>query len=80
MVRYPFFLRASFNFTVTGNVTRRVNDQVIDQEPTGQGGVGKILIMGNRFECGAGAQGSAAISLTGNGPGQLRPGPGGLHL
>lgn len=63
------FQRASFNFTVTGNVTRRVNDQVIDQEPTGKGGVGKILIMGNRFERGAGAQGPAAISLTGNGPG-----------
>jgi hypothetical protein len=64
------FQRASHNFTITGNVTRKVTDQVIDQEPTGSGGLGKVIITGNRFERGgADAQGGAAISLTGNGPG-----------
>jgi hypothetical protein len=47
-----------------------VTDQIIDQEPSGAGGIGKILIMGNRFERGgAAAQGGAAISLTGIGTG-----------
>jgi hypothetical protein len=64
------FQRASYNFTITSNVTKKVTDQIIDQEPTGTGGIGKILIMGNRFERGgAASQGPAAITLTGNGPG-----------
>jgi hypothetical protein len=64
------FQRASYNFTITGNVTKKVTDQIIDQEPSGIGGIGKVLIIGNRFERGgAASQGSAAISLVGNGPG-----------
>ena len=64
------FQRNSSNFTITGNVTKKVTDQIIDQEPTGTGGIGKVVIMGNRFECGgAAAQGAAAIALAGNGPG-----------
>ena len=64
------FQRNSRNFTITGNVTKKVTDQIIDQEPTGTGGIGNVLIMGNRLERGgAAAQGGAAISLTGNGPG-----------
>jgi hypothetical protein len=62
--------RASYNLTITGNVTRKVTDQIIDQEPTGTGGIGKVIIAGNRFERGgAAAQGASAISLAGNGPG-----------
>jgi hypothetical protein len=62
--------RASYNFTITGNVTKKVSDQIIDQEPSGTGGIGRILITGNRLERGGpNAQGAAAISLTGNGPG-----------
>jgi hypothetical protein len=62
--------RASYNFTITGNVTKKVGDQIIDQEPSGTGGIGNIVITGNRLERGGpNAQGAAAISLTGNGPG-----------
>ncbi len=62
--------RASYNFTITGNVTKKVTDQIIDQEPSGSGGIGKIFILGNRFERGgAASEGGAAISLTGIGPG-----------
>ena len=64
------FQRASYNFTVTGNVTKKVTDQIIDQEPSGAGGIGKVLILGNRFERGgAASQGGAAITLTGIGTG-----------
>jgi hypothetical protein len=63
--------RASHNFTITGNVTKKVSDQIIDQEPTGptgSGGIGNVLIMGNRLERGGFAsQGPAAISLGGLG-------------
>lgn len=62
--------RASYNFTITGNVTKKVTDQIIDQEPSGAGGIGKIFILGNRFERGgAASEGGAAITLTGIGPG-----------
>jgi hypothetical protein len=62
--------RASYNFTITGNVTKKVTDQIIDQEPSGAGGIGKIFILGNRFERGgAASQGGAAITLTGIGTG-----------
>lgn len=64
------FQRASYNFTITGNVTKKVTDQIIDQEPSGAGGIGKVLIMDNRFERGgAASQGGAVITLTGSGPG-----------
>jgi hypothetical protein len=64
------FQRNSFNFTIAGNVTRKVGDQIVDQEPSGTGGIGKVVITGNRFERGgAAAQGAASISLSGNGPG-----------
>ena len=64
------FQRASYNFTITGNVTKKVTDQIIDQEPSGTGGIGKVLILGNRFERGgAASQGGAAITLTGIGTG-----------
>lgn len=60
------FQRNSSNFTITGNVTRMVTDQIIDLEPSGEGGVGKVIIIGNRLERGgAAAQGAAAISLAG---------------
>jgi hypothetical protein len=62
--------RASHNLTITNNVTRKVTDQIIDLEPTGTGGIGRVIIMGNRLERGgASAQGAAAIALEGNGPG-----------
>jgi hypothetical protein len=62
--------RASRNFTITGNVTKRVSDQIIDQEPTGSGTIGNVLITGNRLERGgAAAQGAFAITLTGRGSG-----------
>lgn len=62
--------RASYNLTISRNTTRKVTDQVIDQEPTGTGGIGKVIITDNRFERGgAAAQGASAISLSGNGPG-----------
>jgi hypothetical protein len=62
--------RASRNFTITGNVTKRVSDQIIDQEPTGSGTIGNVLILGNRLERGgAEAQGAFAITLTGRGSG-----------
>jgi hypothetical protein len=64
--------RNSANFTITANVTRKVGDQVIDQEPSGNGGLSQFIITHNRFERGAQAQGAAAISLTGNGPGAER--------
>lgn len=58
--------RASYNFTITGNVTKKVTDQIIDQEPSGVGGIGTILITGNRFERGGPtSQGGAAIALVG---------------
>jgi hypothetical protein len=62
------FQRYSRNFTITGNMTKLVADQVIDQEPTGQGDIGKIVITNNRFERGSGNKGQFAISLSGTGP------------
>ncbi len=62
--------RFSRNFMISDNVTTRVSDQIIDQEPTGAGGIGNILITGNRLERGgAAAQGAFAITLTGRGTG-----------
>jgi hypothetical protein len=61
----------SRNFTITGNVTRKVTDQIIDQEPSGSGGIRNILIRGNRLERGGpAAQGGFAIALAGTGPGE----------
>jgi hypothetical protein len=62
--------RNSRNFTISGDVTEKVSDQIIDQEPSGSGGIGNILITGNRLKRGgAASQGAFAISLTGQGTG-----------
>ncbi len=58
------FQREVYDTIIDSNMFMAVGDQHIDQEPTGVGALGRLVVTNNLFM--GGAQGAHAVALTGN--------------